>query len=359
MAVTRQVVTYTRRQVNQFGSNKRGGTVNYRPLGRTGLQVSELGFGCGAVGGLLVRGDYPEMVRAVARAIEAGINYFDTARMYGNGQSETNLGRVLEELRADVVVGTKVQLTAPEMENIEPAIVASVEGSLRRLRRESVDLFQLHNPIGLQRQPAREWVGIVDIEPIMHTFQQLQAQGKIRFWGINGLGETLAVQQVVAQGHASTIQSCYNLLNPTAGVQAPLNFPFQDYDQLIDHAATQQMGVIAIRVLAAGALSGTASRHPVAAQSVAPITSGQDLYEDVARAQMFQFLVEDGYTNNLVEAAIRFAISKKAISTALVGISSLEQIEQAIASVEKGPLPVEALARLPAVWASFAEIDKL
>lgn len=329
--------------------------MNYRPLGRTGLQVSELGFGCGAVGGLLVRGDYPDMVRAVARAIEAGITYFDTARMYGNGQSEHNLGRVLEELKANVVVGTKVQLAASELDSIGPAITASLEGSLRRLRRESVDLFQLHNPIALQRQGTREWVAINDIELIIHTFEQLHKQGKIRFWGINGLGETAAVQQAVAQGNAYTIQSCYNLLNPSAGQPVPAAFPFQDYGQLIARAADQAMGVIAIRVLAAGALSGSTDRHPFAAQSVAPIASGQDLGEDAARAQAFRFLIEDGYASDLVEAAIRFAISNQAISTALVGISSLEQLDQAITSVEKGPLPAAALARLPAVWANFAQ----
>ncbi len=333
--------------------------MQYRLLGRTGLQVSELGFGCGAVGGLLVRGDYAEMVRTVARAIDAGINYFDTARMYGNGQSETNLGRVLAELRANVVVGTKVQLANAELANIEAAIVASVEGSLRRLQREQIDLFQLHNPMALQRQPAHEWVGIADFEPIMQTFQKLQAQGKIRFWGINGLGETAALHQALDAGQADTIQSCYNLLNPTAGTPAPTNFPFQDYGQLIDRAAAHHMGVIAIRVLAAGALSGSADRHPLAAQAVAPITSGHDLAEDAALAQAFHFLVTEDYADNLVEAAVRFAISKKELSTVLVGISSLEQLEQAIASVEKGRLSADALACLPVVWADFANIDKL
>ncbi len=70
-----------------------------RSLGNTGLEVSALGFGCGAVGGLLVRGEYGEMVRTVARAIEGGVTYFDTAALYGNGLSEENLGRVLRELK--------------------------------------------------------------------------------------------------------------------------------------------------------------------------------------------------------------------------------------------------------------------
>ena len=84
--------------------------MKYRILGRTGLKVSELGFGCGSIGGLLVRGEYPMMRRAVARALELGITYFDTASLYGDGQSEVNLGAVLRELRADPIVGTKVRL---------------------------------------------------------------------------------------------------------------------------------------------------------------------------------------------------------------------------------------------------------
>jgi len=76
--------------------------MEYRPLGRTGLSVSVLGFGCGSVGGLMVRGDRAEMVRAVSRAIELGINYFDTARIYGDGKSESNLGSVLREVGVDV-----------------------------------------------------------------------------------------------------------------------------------------------------------------------------------------------------------------------------------------------------------------
>ena len=82
-----------------------------RVFGRTGMQLSVLGFGCGAVGGLMVRGDPADQERTVARAIDAGVNYFDTAVQYGDGESEKNLGRVLQKLKpANVVVGTKVRL---------------------------------------------------------------------------------------------------------------------------------------------------------------------------------------------------------------------------------------------------------
>ena len=82
-----------------------------RVFGRTGMQLSVLGFGCGAVGGFMVRGDPAEQERIVARALAAGVNYFDTAVQYGNGESEKNLGRILQKLKpANVAVGTKVRL---------------------------------------------------------------------------------------------------------------------------------------------------------------------------------------------------------------------------------------------------------
>src|SRR5246500_937197 len=98
-----------------------------RKLGRTGLEVSVLGFGCGAVGGLMIRGSAADQERAVARAIELGINYFDTAPLYGNGASERNLGRVLNRLKPDVAVGTKVLLAAPEASRIGEAVTRSLE----------------------------------------------------------------------------------------------------------------------------------------------------------------------------------------------------------------------------------------
>ncbi len=320
--------------------------MEYRQMGRTGLKVSALGFGCGSVGGLLIRGDYADMVQVIARAVDSGINYFDTARAYGDGVSETNLGRVLQELQADVVVGTKVQLRVHELEDIEQAVIASVEGSLQRLQVERIDLIQLHNQVVLDRQPEQAWVTVEDVQAAIHAFRRLQEQGKVRFWGINGLGDTAALHRAVASEQADTIQCCYNLLNPSAGQQVPEGFPFQDYEQLIDRAAERRMGVIAIRVLAAGALSGSTVRHANAAQAVGPIGTSVTYAQDVTRAQRFRFLVEQGHVDSLVEAAIRFAIAKNEISTVLVGFSNLEQLEQAVIYTNRGPLPADMVDHL-------------
>ena len=117
-----------------------------RILGKTGLEVSVLSFGCGAVGGLMVKGEVADQERAVARAIEFGITYFDTAPMYGNGVSERNLGRVLKALkRPKVLVGTKVLVEVKG--DIGKFIADAMDESLRRLGLDSVDLYQLHNQI--------------------------------------------------------------------------------------------------------------------------------------------------------------------------------------------------------------------
>jgi aryl-alcohol dehydrogenase-like predicted oxidoreductase len=320
--------------------------MRYKALGRTGLTVSELGYGCGMVGGLLVRGEYPTMRRAVARAIEAGINYFDTAPLYGDGQSEVNLGAVLRELRAEVVVGTKVRLALGDLNHIETAIAESLEASLRRLGRDSVDLFQLHNLITVNRRSEGPSLTPDDLAVVLRTFETLHRQGKIRFWGITALGDTEALHRAVAGGGFHTMQTVYNLLNPSGGHEVGPAFPFQDYRQLIDRAAANGIGVIAIRVLAGGALSGTIDRHPIAMRRVAPLATGRNYAEDVARARRYAFLVADGTVGNLVEAAIRFAVSKPEIATAMVGTASLEQLDQAVAAAERGPLPAEALQRV-------------
>jgi aryl-alcohol dehydrogenase-like predicted oxidoreductase len=192
------------------------------------------------------------------------------------------------------------------------------------------------------------------LEDVISAFRQLQADGKVRFYGITGLGDTEALFEVINSTLLHTVQVCYNLLNPSAGHPVPQGFPSQDFRLLIDRATAQGMGSIGIRVLAAGALSGQEARHPIAVPSVEPIASGPDYRTDVERARDLDFLVEERYANNLVEAAMRFAWNKTNLSTALVGVSSLEHLEQAIAAQAQGALPASALVRLTQAWRQFA-----
>ncbi|MBN9315662.1 MAG: aldo/keto reductase [Devosia sp.] len=323
-----------------------------RPFGKSDLKVSALGFGCGAVGGLLVKGDPSDMLRAVARAVDLGVTYFDTAASYGAGSSEANLGLAVRETGADVVIGTKIKLAAEDRRDIENSVTRHVEASLRRLGRDAVDLIQVHNFVSGEFATDSQWLSVEEVAEVITVFARLRDKGKVRYWGINGLGDVAAVHRC-AEAEMHGIQVCYNLLNPTAGLPAPPGFPFPDHRQLIAKAAKNGIGVLAIRVLAGGALSGQLKRHSHATAEVEPISSGESYDADVRLSQRLIFLVEEGFADSLIEAAIRFAISNDAISSAVLGLSDLDQLEAAARSIEKGPLPAEAVTLLQARWAQF------
>jgi aryl-alcohol dehydrogenase-like predicted oxidoreductase len=318
------------------------------------MQLSILGFGCGAVGGFMVRGDPAEQERTVARAIAAGVNYFDTAVQYGNGESEKNLGRVLQRLKpANVIVGTKVRLPPSEFGNVADAVRNSLEGSLARLGLERVDIFHLHNPIteagGGSALSVRQV--LVDVVP---AFERLRQQGKIRFLGMTAVGDTMALQQVIDAGVFDSAQIVYNMLNPSAAEDLPQNYPAQDYGRLFDHTRAAGVGVVGIRVLAGGALSGSAERHPIAGPAPEPIGSAMNYDADIDRARRLMPLVEERFASSLTEAATRFALSHPAMGTILVGMATPQQFDDALAAVERGPLPQAALERLSALREGFS-----
>jgi aryl-alcohol dehydrogenase-like predicted oxidoreductase len=325
-----------------------------RVFGRTGLQLSVLGFGCGAVGGLMVRGDPLDQERAVARAIAVGVNYFDTAAQYGNGESEKNLGRVLQRLKpANAVVGTKVRVPSADFGRIADAVTKSLDDSLARLRRDHVDIFHLHNAI--TATGGGEALGIRQVlDDVVPAFQRLREAGKTRFLGLTAVGDTAALHQAIDARAFDSAQVVYNMLNPSAATALPANYPAQDYGRLFDHTGSAGVGVIGIRVLAGGALSGSAARHPIASPPPAPIGSAMSYEADVVRASRLMPLVTEGFAASLMEAATRFAISQPAIGTILVGMAAPEQFEDALAAVQKGPLPAAALDRLTALQQEFA-----
>ena len=325
-----------------------------RLFGRTGMQLSVLGFGCGAVGGLMVRGDPLDQERTTARAITAGVNYFDTAVQYGNGESEKNLGRVLQRLKpANVIVGTKVRLPTADFGRIADAVAKSLEGSLARLRLDRADILHLHNAItetgGGEALSVRQVLG--DVVP---AFQRLRQQGKTRFLGLTAVGDTAALHQVIDARAFDSAQVVYNMLNPSAAAGLPAAYPAQDYGRLFDHTRAAGVGVVGIRVLAGGALSGSAERHPIASPPPEPIGSAMSYDADLVRASRLMPLVKEGFAASLTEAATRFAISHPVMGTILVGMATPQQFEDALAAVQKGPLPHAALERLTALQQGFA-----
>lgn len=323
-----------------------------RKFGRTDLEVSRLTFGCGAVGGLMTKGDAADQDRAVAWARDNGINFFDTAASYGNGVSETNLGRALAGNTDDIVVGTKVGIPDSEIANAGNVVQQSLHASLKRLRLDHVDVLQLHNSIN---EPDR--LGVLTAEQVLNevvpAFEKLRDAGKTRYLGFTAKGNSAQLLQLVQSGLFDSAQIFYNLLVPSAGESVPAEYPAQDYQQLLAVAENHGVGAIGVRVLAGGALSGSEQRHPLGMPEVAPIGSDTDYATDVRRALHFTPLVEEGVVESLPELAVRYTISNPMLPTTEIGIATLEQLQLATTAVNRGPLDSDALDRVKSIQAGL------
>ena len=326
-----------------------------RTYGRTGMRLSLLGFGCGTVGGLMIRGNPLDQERAVARALAAGVNYFDTAVQYGNGESEKNLGRVLQTLKpANVAVGTKVRVPADDFGRIADAVAKSLEGSLARLRLDRVDIFHLHNAITETGGGSALSVRQV-LDEVVPAFERLRQQGKTRFLGFTAVGDTAALHQVDRLRAPSTAPRW----STTCSIhRRPLRCRRTIRRRTTDGCSTAPgrpaSASSASACWPAARSRGSAERHPIASPAPEPIGSAIRYDADVERARRLMPLVEEGFAGSLTEAATRFALSHPAMGTILVGTATPQQFEDALAAVEKGPLPPAALERLSALRQAFA-----
>jgi aryl-alcohol dehydrogenase-like predicted oxidoreductase len=323
-----------------------------RVLGRTGIGCAVIGFGCGSVGGLMVRGEPAEQERAVARAIERGIDYFDTAAQYGDGRSETNLGRVLRALRADVRIATKVKVPDVERGKIGAAIAAALDQSLARLGRDHVDLYQLHNVIVAEPKPGGLTPAQV-LEDVVPAMIRLREAGKLRHFGMTALGETAAMMVLVEARVFATAQMPLNLLNPSPMRRVARDYPAQDYDCMLDRMTSAGMSGIGIRIMAGGAIGGGAA-HKLARGDVGPMGSGSSFAADMVRAKAFDVLVAEGHADSTAHAAIRYVMASPAIGPVLIGASDAEQVEDAVRAAAQGPLSAIALQRVTEIQDSFA-----
>lgn len=321
----------------------------YRTLGRTGIQISAIAFGAGPVPDLMTAEGTEAQRDTVLRAIAAGINWFDTAATYGNGASERSLGMALRELAEEpagpeIHVATKVRLMPDQLTNIAAAVRESVAGSLQRLGMQRVTLLQLHNAITAVREDEPTSItpaDVLDRGGVLDAFRELQSAGWVEHIGLTGLGQPDALREVISSGQFATVQTPYNLLNPSAGRSMPEDFEETDYGNVIADCADREMGVFAIRVYAGGALSGQpASRHTQTTRFF-PI----DLYRrDERRAQ--RLMERLGTGTDLRELAVQFALNHPQISTAIIGFGAPAHVDAALRYLDAGPLPSDLMTSL-------------
>ena len=304
--------------------------MKYRTLGRTGLTVSEIGFGAWGIGGRTVGqtsyGDTDDAtsLAALERALDCGITFFDTSSAYGNGHSEALIGRAFESCRQRVVIATKAGYEAwdrpPDFSAV--AIVASAESSLARLRTDYIDLFQLHNAPrdALQADDVRE------------ALSRLRKAGKIRAWGVSAKSPTEAAEALVLG--APVIQANFNMMDLRAIDGG-----------LLDEAARRQAGFIGRTPLCFGFLAGTIGRDTVFPPG--------DHRLGWSRAQLDNWI--DGASELLaavsaapgpagVQSALRFCLAFPGVSSVIPGLLTPREVDESARAGDLGPLAQSAVA---------------
>jgi len=325
--------------------------MQYRTIGKTGLRVSEIGFGCGNNAVLMVKAPYEDQVKAVRRALDAGINFFDTAFAYGLGKSEENLGRILDELGVNPVISTKIRLEADAVGDVKGATIGAVEAGLARLQRKRVDFVQLHTRVTTERGMDRRFSltpkDVLGPNGVIDGFKTMRDRNKVGFFGFSGLGDPKALHELVDSGEFHGFQCYYNLLNPSAGHAVPPSFSALDYGQILDRAAAKGMGAFVIRVLAAGALTSDPSTG--GGGSGQTLSPGSDYPTDLQRAKKIKAAL--GVSGNgLTQAAIRFGLMNSKVSTVLVGFSNTTHVDDAVACSGAPALTDEQMAKVRRLW---------
>ncbi len=305
--------------------------MKYRVLGKTGLKVSEVGFGGWPIGGNAFGNSYgpaddKQSLAAIGRALELGCNFFDTADVYGHGHSEELLGQALRGCRSEVIIATKVggdfYHGTPRMNFNSDYLEFALGKSCERLGTDYVDLYQLHNPP----------VQLIKDGRVFKTLERLNASGKIRHYGIS-IHDPQEGLLAMRNGGIGAVQVVFNILRQEAK------------NQLFREATQNNVGIVAREPLANGFLAGKLKtestfhqgdiRHSFPRNYVSQLTTAVD-----------QLRFVESNSRTLAQAALRFVLDHKEVSTVIPGAKTPEHVDEDLASSESPPLTGEELLRI-------------
>ena len=278
--------------------------MEYKKLGYSDLQISRIGFGCMS----LSPDKEEESIQMIHRAIELGINYFDTADLYNNGMNETLLGKALKTKRNKVIIATKVgnQLRADgsgwDWNPNKEYIIKAVEDSLDRLQTDHIDLYQLHG-------------GTIDdpIDEVIEAFELLKQNGKIRYYGISSIRPNV-IREYASRSNIVSVMTQYSLCDR------------RPEESILDLLKEKNIGVLSRGALAQGLLVNKPAKEYI----------GHSKDAIAAAAQMVQGIAVT--TQTAAQTAILFVLQHPAITAAVVGMSRMEQLLEIAATTDKEKL---------------------
>ncbi len=299
--------------------------MQYRTLGRTGLEVSEVGLGTMVHAGHFGPMQDEESIAAIETALELGVNLIDTASSYGMGYSEELLGRFLKGRRQEVILATKGGSKGfLKPRDFSPDFISdALEGSLRRLRTDVIDLYQLHNPT----------VDVIRKGEALELLERRKVEGKVRFFGVSVNTEEEALA-ALEDGRSDTIQIEYNIL-----------FQWPEHE-VFPLAQEKNVGIIARVPLRRGLLSGkfTGNTSFPEGDVRGRLFPGEALTDELSKVEKLGFLVK-GPVTSLAQAALKFCLSHRAVATVIPGMRNPQQARDNIAASGE-PLPEEDLTKL-------------
>ena len=315
--------------------------MQYRTLGKTGFEVSAISFGAWAIGGSWGEVDDQTSLAALRRAIDLGVNFVDTADVYGDGRSERLVGRLLKERKEQIFVATKAgrRLDPHTAEGYNKAnLTAFVERSLRNLGVEALDLVQLHCPPG----------AVYDNAAVFAALDDLKRDGKIRNYGVSVETAEEALAAMRYPGVA-TIQIIFNM------------FRIKPAETVFPLAKQQRVGILTRVPLASGLLSGAMTRDRHFDADDHRLTnrhgeqfdrgetfSGVDFETGLHAAEELKRLVPAGAT--LAQLALRWILMFDAVTCAIPGAKTPQQAEANARAVDLPPLDEETMRAVQAIY---------
>jgi aryl-alcohol dehydrogenase-like predicted oxidoreductase len=312
-------------------------TLIYNQLGNTDLNISELSFGTWAIGGAWGRLDDQEALRALDHAIGAGVNFFDTADVYGDGHSEELLARATKGKESSIHIATKfcrsTDIHDPETYSME-SVRAFCENSLKRLARETIDLYQIHCP------PME----ILKDGRVFEVLEQLKKEGKIRYYGVS----VETVEEGIfclENSNVSSLQVIFNLLR-----QKPL-------EKIFPMAMERKVGILARVPLASGLLTGKFTCDTKFEQddhrsfnrngeafNVGETFGGLDFQKGIELSDKLEWIEKE--RGNRTRAAIKWILQQEEVTSVIPGFRSVKQVEDNLKALNVKGFSRDELERL-------------